>query len=272
MRFLPTAFLPLALSACGATVIVKDGATGVTTEMPASVYAHKLSTDAYAKAEAADAECQRKASTELWAAICKLGGKQGQPVPQYAAPPTFVDRVIQFTPLVTGLGGLVVQDRQNARVTDSQVALATITAGRELGMLQAATGSNQAIATGGFAALSATAEAAIDAQTLQTQAVMQAQAQQTQAFVGVVGSLPPTTQIIAGRDVIQARDVDQSQTGRDRDVVRNANCVASGGSGAPATAGNTSTSGGATSPITAGYNPFVTAGDGAAASNNCGGG
>ena len=259
------------LSGCASTVIAPDGS-----KMSETIYAHSLSVKAYEQAASASTTCYERATTELGLAICGLSGRGGQSaqVPTYQAPPTFIDRVVQLAPLALGVGQLVASDRANARQTDASVQMAGINASRELGIVQAATGSNEHIATGGFNAVGNVAGAGITALGNAATSANYANAANVQALAGMVANLPPTTQINAGRDVIQARDVDQSVTGRDRDVIRNTSCTAQGGSGAPGTAGNQSATGGAAtgSPFAATYNPVVTGGDGAAGSNDCGGG
>ena len=264
----------LALSGCASRVITPDG------EMSETIYAHKLSVQAYEKTANASAACYEHATTELGLAICGLSGRgnQSASVPQYIAPPTMLDRVVQLAPVMLGVGQLVASDRVNARQTQASVNIAGIGARRELGIVQAATGSNERIATGGFNAVGNVAGVGFAALGNAATSANYASAANVQALAGMVAALPATTQIIAGRDVIQARDVDQSATGRNRiqgdgnETERNVNCNALGGNGAPATAGNNSGAGGATSPLNATYNPFVTGGDGAAATNNCGGG
>jgi hypothetical protein len=173
---------------------------------------------------------------------------------------------------VVNVAGAVKQSNNQTQValaqTDASVRIAESGDARQVATLQAATGSNAAIAgTLGNVANVGLTQLGSAAQSANTTS-----AANVSALAGMVAALPATTQITAGRDVIQARDVDQSATGRDRDVTRITDCVANGGSGAPASAGNNSATGGASSPLTAGYNPLVSGGDGAAATNNCGGG
>lgn len=265
----------LALSGCATTVTTPEGA-----KMSEGVYAHSLSVTAYERTLNASSECYARATTELGLAICGLSGRSGQAAsaPQYVAPPTFIDRVAQFAPLALGLGQIVASDRANTRQTDAGVQMAAIGARRELGIVQAATGSNERIATGGFAAVGNIAGAGFVALGNAATSANYAGAVNSQTWAGAISALPPTTQIIAGADVIQARDVDQSFTAGDRirgdnnRLRNNVYCVATGGNGAPATAGNSSPTGGATSPLTATYNPLISGGDGASGSNNCGGG
>ena len=265
----------LMLSGCASKVIAPDGS-----KMSETIYAHTLSVQAYERTADASSSCYARATTELGLAICGLSGRSGQSAqaPQYIAPPTMLDRVVQLAPLALGVGQLVASDRANARQTDASVLIAGIGAQRELGIVQAATGSNERIATGGFTAVAGIAGAGFDALGNAATSANYASAANVQALTGMVANLPPTTQIVAGRDVIQARDVDQSLTAGDRvngdgNRLRNTvACNAQGGSGAPATAGNNSGSGGATSPLNAGYNPLISGGAGAAGSNDCGGG
>ena len=279
------------LSGCASTVIAPDGS-----KMSETIYAHSLSVQAYqrtadASEKIADAtvSCYARATTELGLAICGLSGRSGQApqsaqVPTYQAPPTFIDRVVQFAPLALGLGQIVASDRANTRQTDAGVQMAAIGARRELGIVQAATGSNERIATGGFNAVGNIAQTGFNALGNAAQTASASSAFNAQAWAGALASMPPTTQIIAGRDVIQARDLDQSFTAGDRirgdnnRLRNNVNCTATGGNGAPATAGNQSATGGNSatigppSPLTATYNPLISGGDGAQGANNCGGG
>ena len=263
------------LSGCASTVIAPDGS-----KMSETIYAHTLSVHAYEKTADASTSCYARATTELGLAICGLSGRSGQSaqVPQYIAPSTFIDRVVQLAPLALGMGQLVASDRANARQTDASVQIAGIGAQRELGIVQAATGSNERIATGGFNTVGNIAVAGFTALGNAATSANYASAENSRAWAVSLANLPPTTQIIAGRDVIQARDLDQSNTAGDR-VTGNGNrlrntvaCNAQGGSGAPATAGNNAATSGATSPLTAGYSPLIYGGDGAAGRNNCGGG
>ena len=283
-----------ALGGCGEMVTRPDG-----TKMPATVFAHIESVEAVKAIAAESATCDNavassappKPLTEMGQAIealrtigalavCgqRVAGKGGVQVPQYIAPPTMLDRVVQLAPVMLGVGQLVASDRANARQTQASVDIAGIGANRELGIVQAATGSNERIATGGFNAVGNVAGVGFAALGNAATSANYASAANVQALAGTIANAKPTTQIIAGRDVIQARDVDQSATGGDRvtgdgNRLRNTvECTALGGNGAPATAGNNSGAGGATSPLTAGYNPLVSGGDGAAGSNNCGGG
>jgi len=220
---------------------------------------------AKAQAVAACAQSSRVASCMLGVAVAFGGsGSDSVPVVQSDLATVLNSSVLGA---IVNVGGQVAQSNNATKVaiaqTNASVRVAESGDARQVATMQAATNSNQVIASGGFDALG---NAATSAST--------ASAANVQALAGAIAALPPTTQITAGRDVIQARDVDQSATGRDRDVTRNTNCNALGGSGAPATAGNNSGSGGAGtgSPLTAAYNPLITGGDGASGSNNCGGG
>lgn len=273
---LKLAVLAVALSGCATTVTTPEGA-----RMSEAVYAHTLSVTAYERSLNASSECYARATTDLGLAICGLSGRSGQAasVPQYVAPPTFVDRVAQLAPIALGIGQLVASDRANARQTQASVDIAGIGAAREVGIIQAATGSNERIATGGFSAVSNVAGAGFVALGNAATSASYASATNSQAWAVAIANLPPTTQLIAGGSITQSgRDTDQSTTGGDRvdgdgNRLRNAvDCTALAGNGAPATAGNNSGTGGATSPLSAGYNPFVTGGNGAPATNNCGNG
>lgn len=270
----------LVLVGCASTVIMPDGS-----KMSEAVYAHRLSIEAYETRANQATSCDAAAAgigdalgrvAALLACGQRVAGGNTSQVPTYQAPPTFIDRVVQLAPVALGLGQLVASDRANARQTQASVDIAGIGAARELGIVQAATGSNERIATGGFNAVGNVAGAGFVALGNAATSANYAGTANVQALAGMVANLPPTTQIIAGRDVIQARDVDQSTsrnriTGDGNETERNVNCVAQGGNGAPATAGNSAATG-TTSPFTAGYSPLISGGDGAQGANNCGGG
>lgn len=158
--------------------------------------------------------------------------------------------------------------------TDASVRIAESGDARQVETLRAATGSNAAIA----GTLGAVASVGLTQLGSAAQSANNTSASNVSALTGMVAALPATTQITAGRDVIQARDVDQSATGGDRvsgdgNRLRNSvDCVAMGGTGAPAGGGSVAATGGATSPISATYNPLISGGDGASGANNCGGG
>lgn len=275
-----------ALAGCKNYVIKPDG-----TKVPESVYAHELSVGAYKENVKRTDECDRTAATSLSdlgrvaslqaCTIRALGGSGQAQVPTYQAPPTVLDRVFQSAPIILGVGQLVGADRANQRQNDASVLIAGINANRELGIVQAATGSNAAIAGTGYNALGGVATAGFNALGESSAAASAANAQNSTSWAAAMAALPATTQIIAGGNITQAgRDSDQSTTGGDRvegdgNRLRNTvECNAQGGNGAPATAGNNSgtTGSGTSSPLTAAYNPLVSGGDGASAANNCGGG
>ena len=235
--------------------------------------------DAYASGQQAKAQAVASCAQSSRVASCMLGvavafggaGSDSVPVVQ-----SDLSAVLNSS-LLSTVAGVVGQVKQsnNARdvaiaQTSASVAIAQSGDARQVATMQAATGANTAIATGGFGTVAGIAGAGFTQLGNAAQSTNSAGAANVQALTTMVAAMPPTIQ--AGRDVIQARDVDQSATGRDRDVTRNTNCNAQGGSGAPATAGNNSGTGGASSPLTAGYNPLITGGDGASGANNCGGG
>lgn len=271
-----------ALGGCGEMVTRPDG-----TKMPAAVFAFTEANSAYVAtvnqtatcdAAAADMQGSDKVAALAVCGLRSMGGRANQ-APTYQAPPTMLDRIVQLAPVALGIGQLVASDRANERQTNASVQIAGIGAARELGIVQAATGSNERIATGGFSAVGNVAGVGFAALGNAATSASQASATNSQAWAGALAELPPTTQITAGGNITQAgRDSDQSTVGGDRvngdgNRLRNTvDCVAQGGSGAPASAGNNSGAGGATSPLNATYNPLVSGGDGAAATNNCGGG
>jgi hypothetical protein len=234
--------------------------------------AYSAGQQAKAQAVAACAQSARVASCMLGVAVA-FGGSGSDSVPVVQSD---LSAVLNSSLLGT-VAGVVGQVKQsnNARdvaiaQTSASVAIAQSGDARQVQTMQAATGANAAIATGGFSAVAGIAGAGFGALGNAAQSANSAGAANVQALTTMVAAMPPTIQ--AGRDVIQARDVDQSSTGRDRDVTRITDCIAQGGPGAPATAGNNSATGGATSPLTAGYNPLIAGGDGASGANNCGGG
>ena len=275
---LKLAALALALSGCATTVTTPEGA-----KMSEAVYAHTLSVTAYERSLNASSDCYSRATTELGLAICGLSGRSGQAAsaPQYIAPPTLLDRVVQLAPLVLGVGQLVASDRANARQTDASVQMASIGANREVGIVQAATGSNAAIAGRGFDAVGNIAGAGFTALGNAATSANYAGSANSQAWAVAMANLPPTNQVTvrgnynqAGRDIT----IDESTTGGDRvfgsgNRLRNAvTCVSQGGNGAPATGGNQAATGAATTPLSTAYNPLITGGAGAPATNNCGNG
>lgn len=175
---------------------------------------------------------------------------------------------------VVSVAGQVKQSNNQTEValaqTDASVRIAESGDARQVGIVQAATGSNTAIAgtvgTVATAGLSALGSAAQSANASNTENVA--------ALADMTAALPPTTQIIAGRDAFQARDVDQS-TSRDRvtgdgnETARQVDCVATGGNGGPATGTNAGSAAGTTSPTSTAYNALA-AGAGAAGGNSCG--
>ena len=238
--------------------------------MSETVYAHTLSVRAYERTADASTSCYARATTELGLAICGLSGRgnQSAQTPQYQAPPTFIDRVVQFAPLALGLGQLVASDRANTRQTDASVQMAAIGARRELGIVQAATGSNERIATGGFNAVSNIATQGYTALGSAANAASNASAANSQAWAFAIAALPPTSQVIAGGSITQAgRDIDQSVTGRNRlqdsggaevEVIRPIICTATGGPASAVLGGLTASTTGITSALNPGYNPVKT--------------
>ena len=232
--------------------------------------AYSSGQQAKAQAVAACAQSSRVASCMLGVAVA-FGGSGSDSVPVVQSD---LSAVLNSSLLGT-VAGVVGQVKQsnNARdvaiaQTGASVAIAQSGDARQVATMQASTGANVSIASGGFNALGNSATSA-----------NYASAANVQALASTIANAKPTTQITAGGSITQAgRDSDQSTTGGDRvngdgNRLRNTvACNAQGGSGAPATAGNNSGSGGATSPLNAGYNPLVSGGDGADGSNNCGGG
>jgi hypothetical protein len=206
------------------------------------------------------------------AAVYGAGGGDSVPVVR-----SDLDVVLNSSLLGTGVNAISqVKQSNNAKEvalaqTDASVRIAESGDARQVGIVQAATGSNTAIAgtvgtvaTAGIGALGSVAQSANSSNTANVA-----------ALADMTAALPPTTQITAGRDVIQARDVDQTQTGRDRvtgdgnETARQVDCVATGGNGGPATGSNAGSAAGTTSPTSTAYNALA-AGAGAAGGNSCG--
>ena len=236
--------------------------------------------DAYASGQLAKSEAVKACSVSADVTGCMLGvavafgGSGADTVPVVQSD---LSAVLNSSLLGT-VAGVVGQVKQsnNARdvaiaQTGASVAIAQSGDARQVATMRDATASNTAIAGDGFSGIRWVAGDGLSAVSGVAQTSAQAMADIAAAQSAAFAALPPTIQ--AGGNVTQAGgNVDQSTTGRDRDVTRNTDCTALGGSGAPATAGNNSGTGGASSPLTAAYNPLITGGDGAAGSNNCGGG
>lgn len=284
MKYLLICLALAGLSACVSKITVIDE-RGVQTTLSESLYAHKLSTEAFEKTANASASCYERATTELGLAICGLSARGGQAAqaPQWIPPKTWDERVVAFGPFALGAGQIYAQVDTTRQQTKASVLIAGINANRELGIVNAATGSNERIATLGFTAISNVASDGFSALRDSSVAASNAGAQNSTAWAEALAALPPTTQIIAGRDVIQARDVDQSVTAGDRvngdgNRLRNTvDCIAGGGD-ANANAGGLSaatapiaTSPSVVSPLNVTYNPLVSATT-APVSNDCGNG
>lgn len=161
--------------------------------------------------------------------------------------------------------------------TDAQVRMAESADARQVGIVQAATGSNATIAGAGFSAIGGVATAGIGALAQVADGANSANVANSQAWAGALAALPPTTQTIAGGNVTQSgRDTDQSTTGRNRttgdgnEVERQVQCSALGGLGGNAAGTTSASSAGTTNPVSTAYNA-LSGGSGAPASNNCGG-
>jgi hypothetical protein len=303
--------LALALTGCASTVITPEGA-----KVSEGMYAYTLAIDAHKEATLAAKETANAAATcdaavaagapaakptsdigQALEALRTIGGLAvcGQrvagngnaaaalSVPTYTAPPTFVDRAFQAAPIALGLGNLWAGIRANDKQNETAVLLAAENTKREVGLMTAATGSNERIATGGFTALGGVAASGLTSIQNVATANTGAAAQNAAALAAALAAVAsrPTNQVTVGGNYNQAAGditIDESTTLGDRVLgdgnrLRNlVECTALGGAGAPATAGNNAGTGGATSPLTAGYNPFITGGAGAPATNNCGNG
>jgi hypothetical protein len=179
---------------------------------------------------------------------------------------------------VVSVAGQVKQSNNQTQValaqTDASVRIAESGDARQVGIVQAATGSNTAIAgtvgtvaTAGIGALGSVAQSANASNTANVA-----------ALADMTAALPPTTQITAGGSITQAgRDSDQSQTGRDRvtgnnnETARNTLCTATGGNATASLGSSSASTIGATSPINPAYNPVISLRP-APTRNNCGGG
>ena len=275
------------LSACASTVIMPDGS-----KMSESVYAHRLSVDAYTANSRKAESCDYAAAgigdalgrvAALLACGQRTAGNNGAQVPTYQAPPTAMDRVFQAAPLLLGVGNLWAGIRANDKQNETAVLLAAENTKREVGLMTAATGSNERIATGGFNAVSTVATTGFNAlrDSATTNAITSAQNAAANAAALAAATAKPTTQIIVGGNYTQAgRDIDQSVTGRNRlqdsegaevEVIRPIICTATGAPVSAVLGGLTASTTGITSALNPGYNPVVNILP-ARTSNNCGGG
>lgn len=278
MRALIAIALVCTLTACSAsTVRLADG-----TELPADVYAHSLSVQAYT-AQAGDARaCYAAATSELALAICGLSAQRAgaAAVPTFARQPSAWDRALSTVQTLAPLGLGFLQykqaDQANERAYLSGIRLAEISATREAAVVSSVAG----LGSAGFDALQGTAGTGfVSIERLGTAAVA-ASADSAAAWADAIAQLPPATAISAGGNLaIAGRDQDQSSTGGHRvsghgnevDTSTVTDCVASAAA-APATASATGQPGasGTSGGQHASTNPNATAGTGApVASTHC---
>ena len=276
-----------ALTGCASSVIMPDGS-----KMSEAVYAHRLSVEAYEASTRKAESCDYAAAgigdalgrvAALLACGQRTAGNGGAQVPTYQAPPTAMDRVFQAAPFLLGVGNLWAGIRANDKQNETAVLLAAENTKREVGLMTAATGSNERIATGGFNAVSTVATAGFNALRDSSTANTAASAQNAAANAAALAAATakPTTQITVGGNYTQAgRDIDQSVTGRNRlqdsagaevEVIRPIICNATGGPVSAVLGGLTASTTGITSALNPGYNPVVRILP-ARTSNNCGGG
>ena len=205
------------------------------------------------------------------------GGTESVPVVR-----SDLDVVLNSSVLGAGVNvvGQVVQSNNAAKVaiaqTDAGVRIAESGDARQVETMRAATGSNAAIANGGFAAVGGVAGAGFTALGTVATAAVNVGGANVAALANMVTKLPPT--ISAGGSVTQAGgSVDQSTnganrvTGNNNETARNILCTATGGDASAILGGLTASTTGATSALNPGYNPFVSVIP-AGTSNNCGNG
>lgn len=281
MKILALLLLALPLSGCAAPT-VQFRPDGSVASLPADVYAHQLSTQAYASQSAAAAACFERAQTELGLAVCAAVGNGGgaqQQAPQYVRGPSGFDRFAQVAGSLAPLAGAALSyvgsDRANRRASEVAVRQSEISAGREVAIAQAFQGTATAgfvaigdTATNGFASVRGVAESGFSGianvagtgfvalETLGSNAV-QAQAESaarsSEAWAATVAAMPPTYELGAGavfgdgNTVVNGGgSIDRSTVGRDRDVSRN--CVSTATSSTTGT--QNASAGGTTGPST----------------------
>lgn len=286
------AVLPLAACAAKVTITQPDGSVVRMTE---ALYAHQLSTQAYMQRSSAEANCFAAAGNisaaqpstnelngPLMLSICQQGGGQQQAqVPQFVAPPTLVDRIVQLGPTLLGAGQLVQADRASERQAVLQRDMARISADERIATIGAFVGVSQAgynaltttagrgfdavstTAVAGFQANAATSVAGFDALERLGSNAVDAQAQATGAWAATIADLQPTYRLGDNSALVVGHGnttqtgaglIDQSQVGRDRDVTReciNTQSQTVSNSQAGSTAGGTGTSGGSL-----GFSPY----------------
>ncbi len=270
------------LTACSAaTVRLADG-----TELPADVYAHSLSVQAYTAQAGDSAACYARAETDIGLAICGLASARGTSaaVPTFQRGPTGFDRVLATVQTLAPLGLGFLQykqaDQANERAYLSSIRLSEISANREAAVV----GSVAGLGSAGFSALQGTATAGLDSTAAIAGAgfasLERLGAGSASAWAEAIAQLPPTTAISAGGNIaIAGGDQDQSSTGGHRvsgtgnevDTSTVTDCVATANA-APANASATGQPGasGTTGGQNASTNPSATASTGAPiASTHC---
>lgn len=179
--------------------------------------------------------------------------------------------------------GQVVQSNNATKVairqTEASERIAETQATERVETMRAVTGSNAAIANGGFTAIGATAGAGFGALGTVAAAAVNVGGANVAVLADMVTKLPPTIQ--AGGSVTQAGGaVDQSVTGGHRvqdsqgvevEVTRPIICTATGGNTTATAGGFTASTTGATSALNPGYDPLFNITP-APVSNNCGNG
>ncbi len=311
VRYVVLIFLILPLAACAARITITQP-DGSVVKMTEALYAHQLSTQAFTQRSTAETACFAAAgalaqhqpssndlSGPLMLATCMQGGA-GQQVqaPQYVAPPSFLDRVVQLAPIAIGVGQVIAADRASQRQSVLQRDLAQIAATERAQTLGAFAGVSQSgynaltstagagysalssTAAAGYVANAATATAGFSALQAQGTEAIQAAAQATGAWAATVASLPPSYQLGDGSMIVTgdgntsqtgAGLIDQSSTGRDRDVSREctmsliATVTGSAEGSATGGSGTTGPGGGYVAPIGFAAYPSPTG------TNDCGG-
>lgn len=289
MKILALLLLALSVTGCNAAPAVTiKRASGDVVTMPADVYAHSLSVEAYAASATGDAECYRigqevaKAGgdpTAVTLACQRNGGGSQQQAPQYVRGPSGFDRFAQVAGSLAPFAGAALNyvgaDRANRRASELALRQSEVNAGREVAIAQAFQGTATAgfnsignTATNGFASVRGVAESGFSGiadvagtgfvalETLGSNAV-QAQAESaarsSEAWAATVAAMPPTYSLGAGAVFGDGNTVVNGGGSIDRSTVGrdrdvSRNCVATATSSTTGT--QNASAGGTTGPST----------------------
>lgn len=252
IRWMVIVVLTAPMQACAAARVNCFGM-----EMSEALCAHKMSIDAVSAQSNGEKACYDSIAADypnansdptieairgMKLAMCRGNGGNSVQVPQYVAPPTLGDRALQWTQTLIPVAGLLVnaklQDNANRRATESSVLITGINANRENRNMDAMAGLGssgfQAIqntALGGYQAVTTTASNAFEqfgtgffAMERLGSAAIAAGSYNSSVWGTVFANQRATYQLGAGAIFVAGQaEIDQSTTGRDRDVTRN--CV-----------------------------------------------